>query len=89
MTSAGLGADTSAAEVTNISRHGFWILLKEEELFLPFAEFPWFRDAAIAKILQVERPSPGHLYWPELDIDLAIESIRHPEQFPLVSRADA
>ena len=27
-------------EVTNISRHGFRILLQDEELFLPFAEFP-------------------------------------------------
>ena len=35
------GQDTSAAEVTNVSAHGFWILLAEEELFVPFAEFPW------------------------------------------------
>jgi hypothetical protein len=27
-------------EVTNISRHGFWILLDDRELFLPFEEFP-------------------------------------------------
>jgi hypothetical protein len=30
-----------------------------------------------------------HLYWPDLDIDLAVESIRHPEKFPLVSRVSA
>jgi hypothetical protein len=34
-------------------------------------------------------PSPNHLYWPGLDVDLAVESIRHPEHFPLVSQADA
>ncbi|MFP5382364.1 MAG: DUF2442 domain-containing protein, partial [Gammaproteobacteria bacterium] len=56
---------------------------------LPFAEFPWFRDVAVGKILHVELPSSNHLYWPELDVDLAVESIRHPEQFPLVSKARA
>jgi len=89
MTSATLGASISAVEVTNISQHGFWVLLKEEELFLPFSEFPWFRDVAVGKILHVELPSPDHLYWPELDVDLAVDSIRHPERFPLVSRLGA
>lgn len=87
MRSKTLGASISAVEVTNISQHGFWILLNDEELFLTFAAFPWFRDAAVGKILRVELPSPNHLYWPELDVDLAVESIRHPERFPLVSRA--
>lgn len=89
MTSATLGTDTSAAEVTNISRHGFWLLVGGEELFVPFAEFRWFRDVPVGNILNVELPSAGHLYWPELDVDLAVESIRHPERFPLLSRFGA
>lgn len=87
MTSATLGQSTSAVEVTNVSQHGFWLMLGEEEIFVPFAEFPWFRDAPIGKLTQVEWPSPHHLYWPELDIDLAVASIRNPDQFPLVSRS--
>jgi hypothetical protein len=35
-----LDATTSAAEVTNISKHGFWVLLGGEELMLPFEHFP-------------------------------------------------
>ena len=89
MTSAVLGQSTSAVEVTNVSKHGFWLLLGDEELFVPFAEFPWFREAPIGKLTEVELPSPHHLYWPALDVDLAVASIRHPEQFPLVSRAGA
>ena len=89
MTSAILGRDTSAVEVTNVSKHGFWLLLGDEELFVPFADFPWFRDAPIGKLTDVELPSPHHLYWPALDIDLAVDSIRRPDQFPLVSRAGA
>jgi hypothetical protein len=75
-------------EVTNVSKHGFRLLLGDEELFVPFAEFPWFKDAPVAKLTNVERPQPHHLYWPDLDVDLAVDSIRHPEQFPLVSRSE-
>lgn len=87
------GRATSAAEVTHVSRHGFWLLLgdeeRHEELLVPFAEFPWFRRATIEQLLDVERPTPDHLYWPQLDVDLSVRSIRDPAAFPLVARADA
>ena len=89
MKSAAPGISISPVEVTNISKHGFWLLLENEELFLPFSEFPWFQNVPVGKILNVELPTAGHLYWPELDIDLAVESVRHPEKFPLVSRVGA
>ena len=81
-----LGTATSAAEVTNISRHGFWLLLDDRELFLPFEEFPWFKGAAVEAILEVERPQRDHLYWPTLDVDLAVDSIEHPERYPLKAK---
>jgi hypothetical protein len=73
--------------VTNISRHGLWLLLDEQELFLSCEEFPWFADAPVKAILEVERPHPHHLHWPQLDVDLAVESIEHPDRYPLVSCA--
>jgi hypothetical protein len=89
MNAATLGRSTSQVEVTNVSPNGFWLLLGMEELFVPFSEFPWFRDASIAHIGNVISQSSHHLYWPALDIDLAVESIRDPKAFPLVSRAGA
>ena len=86
MKSARRGKNTSKAEVTNVSVHGLWLLVANREHFLPFESFPWFREASIAAALDVELTSPGHLHWPELDVDLALESIEHPERFPLVSR---
>lgn len=80
------GTVISAPEVTHISKHGFWLLLADEEILVPFEQFPWFRRASIDQLSQVEWPTPGHLYWPELDIDLSLESIRHPEAFPLISK---
>ena len=87
MKSVRRGRRTSKVEVTNVSRQGFWLLLADRELFVSFAGFPWFRDASIGQILEVEWPSAGHLYWPQLDVDLAVESIEHPNRYPLVSRA--
>lgn len=86
MRSAQRGRRTSEVEVTNISPHGLWLLLGDRELFLPFDKFPWFRDAPIAKVVRVQLPSSDHLYWPDLDVDLAVESIEHPERFPRVSK---
>lgn len=86
MKSAQLGTNTSEAEVTNITSHGVWMLVRGDEKFLPFEQFPWFRDAKVSSVYAVELPSEHHLYWPELDIDLAVKSIDHPERFPLVSK---
>jgi hypothetical protein len=80
------GTDTLGVEITNISKHGFWLLLDDRELFLSFEQFPWFKHASVEAILQVVRPRPEHLHWPALDIDLEIESIEHPEKYPLISR---
>ena len=80
------GVNASEIEVTNISGHGFWLWLAGRELFVPFSEFPWFADVSIAKITHVERLSEDHLYWPDLDVDLSVRSIDHPEEFPLKFR---
>lgn len=80
------GTATSDVEVTNISKHGFWMLIDARELFLPFEDFPWFKQATVEAVLRLERPTPGHLRWPDLDVDLALDSIEHPERYPLKSK---
>ena len=79
------GRSTSVVEVTHISEHGFWLLLSTGEPFVSFAAFPSFRDATIAQLQDVRLLHREHLYWPELDVDLALESIFHPERYPLIS----
>jgi len=51
-----------------------------------YEDFPWFKDAPIGKILNVEQPTPGHFYWPDLDVDLGLETIERPERFPLKAK---
>jgi hypothetical protein len=87
MRSGRRGESTLVAEVANISANGFWLLVDERELFVPFKQFPWFRAATVEQLLNVQRPHKHHLYWPDLDVDLAVDSIEHPERYPLVSKA--
>lgn len=57
-----LGKNISGVEVTNIFVHGIWLLSGDKELFLSYDQFPWFKDAPVGKILNIEEPSPGHFY---------------------------
>lgn len=80
------GEITLEAEVTQIDKNGIWLLVREKESFLPFENFPWFKDASVGSIHNVELLNNNHLYWPDLDIDLAVESIEDPKRFPLVGK---
>jgi uncharacterized protein DUF2442 len=86
MKSETLGTSTSEVEVTQISKHGIWLLLQEKEHFLSFENFPWFKDASVSAIQNVEILNEHHLYWPDMDVDLAVESIEDPTRFPLVAQ---
>jgi hypothetical protein len=76
------GNDTSEVEVTQISIGGIWLLIDDKEYFLPFKEFPGFKDATIGQIHNVQLISIGELHWPDLKIDLSLESIGKPEHVP-------
>ena len=89
MTSQVLGKNTSAVEITNISSRGIWLFTGNKELFMSYEKFPWFKDVPVGKIIEVEEPTPGHFYWPELDVDLGTESIEHPERFLLIAPRDS
>lgn len=80
------GGRTSAAEVTHVSRWGLWVLVNDEEFFLDYEEYPWFRDASIREATNLQQQGRDHLHWPDLDVDLHVESLRDPRSFPLVAR---
>ncbi len=88
MRSAEPGTNTSAVELANVSPHGLWLLVDAREHYLPFEQFPWFREATIAQLSRIERRSRDHLHWPDLDVDLTLDSIERPEAYPLVSRVN-
>jgi len=56
-----MNVNPAAVEVTNISKHGFWLIIEDKERFVPFKEFPWFRNAAVAELLNVISQAPPSL----------------------------
>ncbi len=80
-----LGVVTSDSEVTNISANGFWMLVDNREYFVPFDDYSVFRDATVAQIYDIRRLSPSQFHWPQLDADIELEALEHPEQYPLPS----
>ena len=87
MNSSKVGKSTSQVEVTNISPHGIWIFIEDTEFFMPFEKFPWFKEGKVHEILEVECLHGYHLYWPKLDIDLTVDRLENPDNYPLVYRA--
>ena len=87
MRSSVRGKATSEVEVTNIDAFGFWLLVRGKEYFLPYEEYPWFKDARVRDILGVRLVHEDHLHWPALDVDLSLESLERPESFPLMFKA--
>jgi hypothetical protein len=75
-----------SAEITHISSSGILLLAGDRELFMAYEDFPWFKGAPVRKILNVEEPHSEHFYWPDLDVDLTLETIEHPERFPLKAK---
>jgi len=86
MKSSVLGRSTSEAEVQNITQNGIWVFVKGKEYMLPFTEYPWFKGAKVAEVLNLRLLHENHLYWPDLDVDLGLEVLADPDRFPLMDR---
>jgi len=77
------GKNTSETEVTHISSHGVWLLTSGgKEIFMSYEDFPWFFDQPIKVVCNVEELSPGHFYWPDIDVDLSEKIIENPSLYP-------
>ena len=82
------GINTSEVEVTNIDSHGVWIYANGKEYFLPHEDFPWFKKATLDAVVDVKLFHGAFLHWPKLDVDLSIDSLEHPEAYPLVAEGE-
>lgn len=77
--------DTSVS-VLMINDKGLMISVLGQDYFLSYNRVPWMRDASIAQALDVRMSGRNAIEWPSLDVDLEIESLKHPERYPLVMK---
>lgn len=81
-----VGASTSVIKVLELNMHGGVLQIGGDVLPFAFVDFPWFRGLSAVQIEDVRLSGGDHLYWPALDVDLTLASIRNPADFPLIAR---
>lgn len=86
MKSKRIGKGTLDVEVTHISMGGVWVLINDKEYFLPFEKFPFFKDATVGAIHNVQFVNDDHIRWPDLDVELSLDSMGTPETIPVYSK---
>jgi hypothetical protein len=69
--------------VENVTPRGVWVYVAGKEHFLDYENFPWFREAKLSEIQAVRLIRGSYLRWSKLDVDLELDSLEHPEQYPL------
>jgi len=74
---------TISVSFENITPFGIWLFVKGKEYFLTYKAFPFFKDQTLNSIQNVQLLHGYHLYWPELDVDLELDNLENPEEYPL------
>lgn len=77
---------TTTAEVTMINARGILLFVGGKEYYLSYDRFPWFKNARVLDVLNVTMPDEDSLRWDAIDVDLEIDSIIHPERYPITFR---
>lgn len=65
------------------------ISVKGNDYFLSYNRIPWMKDATVKSILNVQMSGREAIEWPDLDVDLEVESLKHPERYPLIMKRNA
>ena len=71
-------------DVLMINEKGVMISVMGQDYFLSYNRVPWMRDATINEVLDVRMSGKNAIEWPKLEVDLEVESLRHPERYPLL-----
>ena len=78
--------NSTSVDVLMINEKGVMISVMGQDFFLSYNRVPWMRDATINEVLDVRMNGKNAIEWPKLEVDLEVESLRHPERYPLLIR---
>ena len=81
--------ESTLVRVLGMNPLGLWLLAGGTEHFLSFREFPWFEGAPVKSVFNVKKQGVNGFHWPDLDVDLTLDGIRHPEKYPLKAAVHA
>lgn len=74
------------ASVLMINAQGIMLSVLGNDYFLSYNRVPWLKDARISDVLNVRMSGHSAIEWEALGVDLEIESLKHPERYPLIMK---
>lgn len=77
---------STSASVLMINTQGMMLSVDGQDYFVSYNRVPWLRNATIGSALNVRKCGDWAIEWPDLDIDLEIDCLKHPERYPLVMK---
>ena len=77
---------STSVDVLMINDKGVMLSVQGQDYFLSYNRVPWMRDATINEVLDVQMSGKNAIEWPKLEVDLEVESLKHPERYPLLIR---
>ena len=72
--------------VLMINAQGIMLSVLGNDYFVSYNRIPWMQDAPVRSVLNVQMSGNRAIEWPDLDVDLEIESLQHPERYPFVMK---
>lgn len=78
-----------SAKVLMINSQGIMLSVLGQDYFVSYNRLPWLRDASVRSVLNIQMTSPRAIEWPDLDVDLEIDCLKHPERYPLVMKRNS
>ena len=78
----------SSVSVLMINDKGIMLSVKGNDYFISYNRMPWIKNASIMDALNVQMSGRNAIEWPTLNIDLEIDSLKHPKRYPLIMKRD-
>lgn len=83
-TNLSAGLQNTSVSVLMINAQGIMLSVLGHDYFISYNRVPWLKDARIRDVLNVQISGRSAIEWPDLNVDLEIESLKHPERYPLI-----
>lgn len=81
-----INGNNTSVKVLTITANGILLSIPDGDFFLNYNDFPWFKNASVNDVFDVEMEGDSAVRWDKLNVDLEIESILHPEKYPVTMK---
>ena len=73
--------EISSVKILSINPEEIYLSVAGKDYFISYNKVPWFRNARVNEIMNVSMMGRMGIRWEDLDVDLEIDSLEHPEKY--------